>query len=313
MTTLVDRPYSGPQDLQSMLNLLANARPANRITDYPSMVDLRELLALDEVQNNTRLWFDREQGLVGFALVDQYNNLLLEVLPQPDSTGLEAQMVAWGAACVSRAAAPGQSCTLDASCREDDPQRIAMLERNGFVRQEGRSLRMTRSLTEPIPAPRLPRGFSMRRVMGEQEAQALVDLHRAAFGTHNMTLAERLAMMRVPDYDPELDLVVVSPEGRLAGYCMCSISREENALSGRKEGCTDPVAVHPDFQRRGLAKALLLAGLLLLKQHGMDSAVLGTSGENSAMQRAAKGVGFVVSSTTVWFTRPITDRSSAQR
>ena len=67
-------------------------------------------------------------------------------------------------------------------------------------------------------------------------------------------------MMRVPEYDAELDLLAIAPGGRFAAYCLCSISQEENNRTGRNEGTTDPVATHPDFQRRGLAQALLRDG-----------------------------------------------------
>ena len=84
-----------------------------------------------------------------------------------------------------------------------------------------------------------------------------------------------------------------------------SISREQNRRSGRNEGSTDPVATHPHFQRLGLARALLLTGLHKLKQRGMQTAVLGTSSENTAMQRAAQSVGFEVTATTLWFAKPV--------
>lgn len=287
-----------------MLELLAAARPADRITDYPSPVDLREALATSKVQDNTRLWFDANDRLMGFAFVDLYDNLRFEFVPPALSPAIELDVVGWGLACIQRARQErGEALTLDASCREDDAQRIALLERHGFVMQAVRSLHLVRRLDEAIAAPQWPAGFHLRHVTGEQEVEALVALHRAAFGTQAMTVEERLAMMRVPEYDAELDLLAIAPDGRLAAYCLCSISQEENARSGRNEGYTDPIATHPDFQRRGLARALLLTGLQALKQRGIHTAVLGTSSENVAMQRTAQAAGFRVQSTTLWFSR----------
>jgi mycothiol synthase len=88
-------------------------------------------------------------------------------------------------------------------------------------------------------------------------------------------------------------------------YFTCQIFREENAKTGRNEGYTDPVATHPEYQGRGLAKALFLTGLRLLRERGMETAVMGTSSENEKMQRAAKAVGFRVESSTVWFAKPV--------
>jgi ribosomal protein S18 acetylase RimI-like enzyme len=312
MTTITSRTYSGEKNLQLMLDLLVAARPADRITDYPSIVDLRELLSLSAVQANTRLWFGANNQVVGFALVDQYNNLRFEIDQQIALPSIEQEIVAWGVECLQRAMKErGLRLTLDASCCHDDTERIALLERNGFERQAMRSLRMVRSLEEPIPMPQVPAGFSIRQVVGEQEATALVELHRAAFSSENMTVEERLAMMRVPEYDSELDLLAVAPDGRLAAYCMCSINKEENKCSGRNEGYADPIATHPDFQRQGLAKALLLTGLRKLKERGVETAVLGTSSENVAMQRAAQAVGFRIRSTTLWFAKSVSQDLAA--
>ncbi len=106
--------------------------------------------------------------------------------------------------------------------------------------------------------------------------------------------------MRAPEYDPKMDLVAVAPDRRLAAYCTCTVHTQENERTGKREGSTDPVATHPDSQRLGLARALLLTGLALLKARGMETVRLGTSGENVAMQRAAEAAGFRIESTVLW-------------
>jgi len=307
MTSFTSRLYSSSTDLQTVIGLLTASRPAERITDYPGIVDLQEILARPTIQANTSLWQNASGQSLGFAIVDDSNNLLFEVVPGAADSGLESQIIAWGVDCLRRAK-PDQigTLTLDASCRDDDKERIALLERHGFARQAVRSLHMTRPLDGPIPGPHLPPGFVIRHVTGEGEVQALVALHRAAFGTENLTVEDRLSWMRTPEYDPSLDLVAVAPDGALAAYCMCHISREENTRSGRNEGYTDPVATHPAFQLRGLARALLVTGLDLLKQRGVETAVLGTSSDNMAMQQTARSVGFRVHTTKLWFAKPLT-------
>jgi mycothiol synthase len=308
----VSRTYSGAEDLQSMIDLLVAVRPADRITDYPSVVDLREVLALSSVQDNTRLWFDADDQIVGFAFVDQYNNLRFEIDQRAAHLDIESDMVAWGVECIRRAMQEGDGhSTLDASCRDDDSERIALLERHGFATQEVRTLHMIRSLNEPIPTPHMPADFRIRHVTGEQEVKTLVALHRAAFGTERMTIEERLVLMRAPEYDSELDLLAIAPDGRFAANCMCSISQEENERTGRNAGYINLLATHPDFQGRGLAHALLSVGFHRLKQRGVETAVLGTSSKNAAMQRTAKAVGFRVQSTTLWFAKPVLRNQAA--
>ena len=304
--TVHSRRFAFSEDLQAMIRLIENCRPVERISDFPGIVDLHEAMTMEKIRQQTRLWFATEHRMAAFAYVDHYNNLWFELDRQSFSPTIEQEIVDWGVKCVRHLAQTQDTpLTLDASCRLENSERIALLERHGFVRQEEQSLQMVRSLAEPIPDPQIPAGFFIRHVQGEQEVEALVTLHRAAFGTDNMTIEERLAMMRVPDYDPELDLLAVAPDGRLAASCVCSISRDENQHSGRKEGYTDPIATHPDFRRRGLARALLLKGLVLLRRRGMDAARLGTSSKNIAMQNLARAAGFRLESSTLWFTKAV--------
>jgi mycothiol synthase len=87
---------------------------------------------------------------------------------------------------------------------------------------------------------------------------------------------------------------------------MCQIFPDDSPRAGgAKEGWADPVRTHPKYQRRGLAKALMLSGLRLLKERGMDAALLGTSSKNIPMQRLAEAAGFQVASKTLWFRKTI--------
>jgi mycothiol synthase len=300
------RLYATDADLIQMIDLLREVRPPDRVSDYPGAADLREMLCQLERQANTRLWFDQQNQLIAFGLVDDYHNLLFDYRPRANSGELEEAIVQWGAACRQRMPrAPDEYVTLDAVCREEDAERAGWLTRHGFQPQALRTLRFIRTLSEPIPDPQLPTGFVIRSVTGENEVEALVALHRAAFGTKRMTFEERRAMMNAPGYDPKLDLVAIAPDGCLAGFCICGIPAEENAVTGRTEGYTDPVGVHPAFQRKGLARALLLTGLQLLRECDVEVAALGTSSENTAMQAAARSAGFQVESSKVWFSKPV--------
>lgn len=297
MSAFMSRLYADETDLARLIAFLPVARPANRVTDYPGATDLREMLCQPELQARTRLWFDQHDQLLACTLVDAYNNFLFDYLPHANSPELEAAIMQWGMKCAG--------LPLDAVCREDDVERVAWLTRHRFQPQAMSTLSFARSLSEPIPDPQLPAGFFIRSVTGPAELDALVALHRAAFGTDNMTVEERRAMISGPDYRRELDLVAVAPNDQLAGFCVCCIAVEENAATGRSEGYTDPIGVHPDFQRQGLARALLLTGLKLLHECGLAYAALGTSSENVAMQAAARSAGFQLESTKVWFAKSL--------
>ena len=299
---LHNRLYAGVNDLPALRALWPACRPAAWQTDFPSPSDLAELLAAPQVAARTQLWEDAAGRVLAYALVDDFDNLWFDRTPEAEDDVTGDALIAWGITCArGLAAQSGGSTILDTSCRAEDRPRIALLRRHGFAEQAVRTLHFVRSLAEPIPAPALPAGYTIRPVAGEVEIEALVALHRAAFGTEHMTAAERLTWMRSPDYDPNLDLVMVAADGSLAATCFCAIYKEENRRSGRNEGATDPVATHPAHQGRGLARALLCAGMVLLAVRGVERAVLGTSSNNLAMQAAARAAGYRVESERIWF------------
>ncbi len=293
MSHITNRIYEGEHDLRIILDGLTKFRPAKYSSDFPQRADIEEKLALETVRANTRLWFDDEQP-IAWAYVDDFNNLHWEFDSQyTDQIG--AEIVAWGEACIRKTG----STSLDANSREDRIERIAFLKRHGFQQLEDTNVAMTRSLSDPIPDPVLPQGFAIRPIKGAEEAEAVATMHRAAFGTEYMTTENRLIIMSTSDYDPSLDLLAIAPNGQVAAYCSCSANTETRI------GMTDPVATHPNYQRMGLSRALLLTGMRMLKERGMESAHLGTSGDNIAMQKTAESVGFKVEYRTIWFSKEV--------
>jgi ribosomal protein S18 acetylase RimI-like enzyme len=291
-----------------MLGLLRQRVP-ERASDFPGFIDLQEMLAIPKIQAATHLWNDPDDRLVGFAILDRYPSsasLIFEIAPGLKDNALENQVLAWAEAVIQSAVpAPAGTFLLESNTSSDDLERIILLERLGFQRLQAGAFHLERSLVDPISQPQLPEGFMIRPIRGEQEAGDWVRLHCAALGTQVMTTEYKLAMMRTPTYDPQMDLVMVAPDGRLAAYCVCFINFEENNLTGQMNGYTDPIATHPDFQRRGLSRALLLSGLSLLKGRGMLTACLGTSSDNIAMLHSAESVGFRITKKVYYHQKPI--------
>ena len=281
-------------DIQDMRRLSETLPRGSAIPDF------EELIQLEAVRAVTRLWREGA-ALRAFAFVDEFNNLWFETDQGISSDALERRIVEWGLQVMQeRNAASGMTNPLDAACQSSDSFKIAVLVKNGFIRQPVRTLRYARSLDEPVDAYVLPPGFMIRPVRGEHEAPDLVALHRAAFGTDNMTVERRLAIMRAPLYDPELDLVIAAPDEELAAFCICGIDAENDSL-----GFTDPIGVRPRYQRLGLARGVVTAGMRALKTRGVTKVELGTSSENSAMQRLAEALGFKVVSEGLWFSRAV--------
>lgn len=291
MKSIIFESEENIRDLHAFLKGLPHA---------PNLGALEEQMQIPEIRSIMRLWYDRNE-VVAFAYVDIANNLRHAVTPGHPSDSIEQEILNWGLECMrQRNARNGQAQTLDASCPAGDSAAIGFLKKHGFQIESVRTLEYTRLLLSPIEVFPFPPGFFLRCAAGEQEVDALVALHRAAFGTNYMTVEERLAIMRTPGYIPELDLVATAPDGKLCAFCICEVEADD-----RKSGFTDPIGVLPDYQRRGLGKAILSTGLHALQERGVTTARLGTSSGNIPMQRLAESVGFTCVSENLWFSRSV--------
>src|SRR5258708_19331148 len=86
-----------------------------------------------------------------------------------------------------------------------------------------------RPLIEPVPAPILPTGFTIRPVAGEAEAAMRAALQRDAFSPQGSTTYEegtlrQLAVMKMRSYDPHFDLLFMAPAGTPATGCLSRLS-----------------------------------------------------------------------------------------
>jgi ribosomal protein S18 acetylase RimI-like enzyme len=149
---------------------------------------------------------------------------------------------------------------------------------------------MGRSAHIPVADYALAAGFSVRPLAGENEVYAYVQLHRAVFESKNMTAKWRIRTLRCPEYRPDLDLVAVAPDGRLAAFCVCWLNRDLEQPSGQIE----PLGVHQDFRQLGLGRAILSEGLRRLYLCGADRVYVETDKYRNAALELYQAVGFRV-------------------
>jgi ribosomal protein S18 acetylase RimI-like enzyme len=294
----------GERPPEILIELIKSTRPKSWMRDYPGIIDLHELLALNEVRKNCFVWLNQSDKAIAFTILDPYDNFVFECFPDMEYAGIFSEaLIFCQEAMREKYKNESEIPTLDASCRADDYQRLEQLDAHGFIKQPQESISFVSNLDDRILKPSLPEGFTIRPLNGFDELDAYISLHQAAFNSSQMTHEFRKAIMENPDFDPELDLVVAAPDGRLVGFCVCQIFQQENLLSDDRVGWTDPIGVHPEFRRLGLAKELISAGLHLLKEKGMRQARLDTSSDNHAMIALAIASGFEVSAHRMWFSK----------
>ena len=116
-----------------------------------------------------------------------------------------------------------------------------------------------------------------------------MEIHWNAFpGSIEYRTAEnrRTLITKSPTYRPELDLVVVAPDGSFASFCIAWYD-ERNKL-----GVFEPVACHECHRRRGLTTALMTEALCRLKDLGATVAAVGAVGGNDVSNAFYESLGF---------------------
>jgi ribosomal protein S18 acetylase RimI-like enzyme len=153
-------------------------------------------------------------------------------------------------------------------------------------------------LDQPVPAPSLPPGYSVRTVLGTDEIEARVEVHRAAFAPSKLTVAKYEILVGLDHYAFDRDVVVVAPDGTFAAFTMCWWD-----AAGRI-GEFEPVGTHPDHRGRGLAKAANRFGLRLLQRLGATDVIVFSDRDSIPAQRLYRSVGFEEIAIHRTFRRP---------
>ena len=159
--------------------------------------------------------------------------------------------------------------------------------------------------------PSLPDGLELRPATPDQNL-TIWRANREAFRDHWGGSDESEAGMRryieSPDFDPSLWLVAWDG-GEIAGGVLNKIHAEQNEALGLRRGWLDSVFTRRPWRRRGLARALIVRSLYLLRDRGMTSAALGVDADN---QNGALGLyesaGFAVDDRFAAWRKPMDAR-----
>jgi len=185
----------------------------------------------------------------------------------------------------ARHRAPG----LETLVRDDDDVLASILAERGFAPSDDRGgITWMDATDRPAPKP-LPEGFE------------LIDRSMAGDSIHPMTkrngpdVAARLP--QVPLYDPSLDLAIRHESGEIVGYALFWFDPVTRV------GELEPMRVEDAWQRRGLARALLLHGLDRLAARGATRVKVSYASEPA--RALFPGAGFQIDTTdTTWVRAP---------
>jgi predicted N-acetyltransferase YhbS len=176
---------------------------------------------------------------------------------------------------------------VEVLARDDDFELLGLLACTGFVATDERSGIAWMNAEDRPEVAALAEGF------------VLVDRARETATPHPMRRrsgeAVEARLRQCSLYDPGLDLAVEADDGQVAGYALFWFDPVTEV------GLVEPMRVEDAYQRRGLARAMLTAGLDRLAKRGARRFKVGYA--TDAARALYVGAGFRVTSTSKGYRR----------
>jgi ribosomal protein S18 acetylase RimI-like enzyme len=277
---------SGLEYLALATQLLQRARLADAEAGLWEAADLqwwwrtpRSSDAIDQF-----FWIDDEGPVAGLVLTDWGRAWGCDLIVVPGVSTVPLSTV-WARA-VETIDASGLEA-VEVLARDDDVELRNLLSGAGFVVDDNRSGIAWMNAQEQPDVAALPEGF------------VLVDRAQETNTPHPMRQRSgeevEARLLQCSLYDPALDLAVEAPDGQAAGYSLFWFDPVTEV------GLLEPMRVEDAYQRRGLARAMLTAGLDRLAQRGARRLKVGYA--TDAARRLYVGAGFRVTSTSKSYSR----------
>jgi mycothiol synthase len=283
MRRLTQRPAGGLDDLRIAADLMSAAwqADASHVAESPAAIEWWYALSFpDLLGDHLRLWFIGSRP-VAWSWHEP---------PELEShvwSGHPASDLVIYRAILESAITEADGKEVGAFAADDDEEAIAVLRELGFA-PAGRRLSQWQRVAADgaMTHPPLRDGYRVRGLAGRNEFTARVALHRAAFRASRLTVDKYERLLTVPHYRLEDDLVVEAPDGSLAAFALSWYDPMGEV------GEFEPVGTRPDHQRRGLARAVLAAGLTRLFERGARVVQVYSDSTESAAEALYATTGF---------------------
>lgn len=314
---LVFRPFRGEADYPVMAQVVNASEAADLIEETTTAEQIaNEYAHMPEGRDSNQdvLLAEVEGQMVGYAYVwvsvtESGERLYRHrgyLLPEWRRKGIGQAMFRWAEARLCAIAAERQedSALLQMMAEDTAYGRVALAERNGYhpVRY---FYFMQRAPLDNLPDAPLPASVELRPARPEH-LRAIWEAKEEAFADHGSAYAEpgHLASTEA-DYqrwvnDPYHDLRLwqiawAVDADAIAGLSLNSIIEDDNTRYGFRRGWINSLGVRRAWRGRGLARALLVSGMRVLRERGMTEAVLGVDADSlTGATRLYESVGYRV-------------------
>ncbi len=328
---LAFRSFRGEADFPAMLAVIHASKEVDGRERAETLADIaRNYATLDNCDPSTDMIVAEIQGqLVGYSRVwwnrdDEGQWLGWAVgylLPAWRHQGIGHAMLAFCERRLKQIAgeqfqagqlAKQTPCLYSTEVFDSEKDFLSLLKNAGYSEARHEHL-MVRPNLENIPAAPMPEGLEVRPI-GPEHLQAVWRADLEAFQDHwgYIPPTEKNYQDWVNDPLTIPNLWQVGWDGdQVAGMVLNYINVNENQIYHRKRGYTEGISVRRPWRRRGLARALLVRSLHMLKELGMEEAALSVDSQNLNMAyQLYQDVGFQIVGGYSIYRKGFTLRSS---
>lgn len=271
-----------PNDFGRVYQFLRSAE-GNEYLPYDSVRFQFSLgIHIDFVDNGLQRGFERtcglwedEQGIVSLALTGGgtlwEKTFFIFRSESNKSNELMRRMCDFAERFTSKVADDGFSNSYSLCVSEDDKTLADFLSVNGYEKTDKHECTMIKTYTKEPEKIILPDGFKIKDARSVSPFyQALAHNHSFRYNQNNDGGERGFAGMRaMPDYRPELDLILFDREEQPAGLANFWVNEKS------KLAVLEPMGTVWWYRRMGLGKALITEGINRTRAYGCTGLIVG--------------------------------------
>jgi len=243
----------------------------------------QEVFGITDWQHDIRLWEDQKKILLGAAVFRDSD--LVKLITFPDHKNLLIPMLDWVEARGHQKAIPDEKIKIETS--ECNPFLEKLLLSQGYATEPGHYIYREKDLTGgQNELVILPPGFSIQHIESRDDLKKFHQGTALVFNFPDNPDVYQI-LRQAPSFVPELDLIVLSPEGQIASFG--SIWFDQRLSLAEFE----PVGTVPEFRKQGLGSAVIAEACNRLRGLGCRKVSVMSWSESVGANRLYQRAGFL--------------------